>query len=120
METAKKLFGCKGDITEYIIRLDVGVENTTWAEVEAMHRPPGGRPQSATDAGGRLRSLPLKRFLSRHCRRGDAGAGAGAAPSTRIFAAGSSILPRLAGLRARQAPRPRRPPIGGGDKGLLG
>ena len=55
VETAKKLFGCKGDITEYIVHLDVGVENTTWAEVEAMHRPPpAGLAPPETDAGGGL------------------------------------------------------------------
>lgn len=55
VEAAKKLFGCKGDITEYIVRLDVSVENTTWAEVEAMHRSTlGGQVPAETDAGDGL------------------------------------------------------------------
>ena len=43
VEAARGLFGPEGDITEYIVRLDCTVENTTWAEINAMHRAPGGR-----------------------------------------------------------------------------
>ena len=35
---AKAIFGSKGDITEYIVRLGVSVENTTKSEIDAMCR----------------------------------------------------------------------------------
>ena len=49
------MLGGKGHITEYIVRLGISVENTTWAEVAAMHRAPfGDRAPSKVDAGDGL------------------------------------------------------------------
>ena len=49
------MLGGKGHITEYIVRLGISVENTTWAEVAAMHRaPPSNRTPSKVDAGDGL------------------------------------------------------------------
>ena len=55
VEAARRLFGGKGHITEYIVNLGVSVENMTWAEVDAMHRAPSGdRAPSKADAGDGL------------------------------------------------------------------
>ena len=57
VEAARGLLGGKGHITEYIVRLGISVENTTWAEVAAMHRaPPSNRTPSKVDASNRTPS----------------------------------------------------------------
>ena len=38
VEIAKRMFGGEGDITEYIVRLGISVENTTRAQADAIHR----------------------------------------------------------------------------------
>lgn len=38
VEMARRLFGCEGDITEYIVNIEIGVRNTTRAEADAIHR----------------------------------------------------------------------------------
>lgn len=58
VEFARAAFGDKGNITEYIVRLGVSIENTTWSEVDAMH---GGRP-----AGGGLQDKGEERQADGH------------------------------------------------------
>lgn len=51
LETAKRLFGCEGSITDYVVSLGTSVENTTMAEIDAMHK--GGRAGGAPSWIGR-------------------------------------------------------------------
>ena len=47
-EIARAMFDCKGDITAYVVRLGVSVENTTRSEIDAMCR---GRPAAGGGGG---------------------------------------------------------------------
>lgn len=44
VEIARAMFDCTDDITAYVVRLGVSVENTTRSEIDAMCR---GRPAAA-------------------------------------------------------------------------
>ena len=53
VEIAKRMFGGEGDITEYIVRLGISVENTTRAQADAIHRGDLDRKAApGTDAAG--------------------------------------------------------------------
>lgn len=51
IETARQLFGCKGDITEYIVDLGASIENTTWSEINAVRRGRAGSGGKAPSWG---------------------------------------------------------------------
>lgn len=52
VEMAKRLFGEEGNITDYLVRLGISVENTTRARADAMHRGSIDRETASGTGGG--------------------------------------------------------------------
>ena len=67
VEIARSLFGSKGDITAYIVRLGISVENTTKSEIDKMCK---GRPRRRIGGGIRCRISAACRAILRKIGRG--------------------------------------------------
>ena len=67
MKIARSLFRTKGDITAYIVRLGISVENTTKSEIDRMCK---GRPRRGISGGIRRRISAACRAILRKIGRG--------------------------------------------------